>query len=106
MINKQPWIDAAEVFDTLRIVPRIVLFAFLGFTGTVIYQILHWYFEQPATARGFEESGAITAIIGFLTHFSARVFDFYMKNGRDWSTPPAAVTTTMTASKTTEVTPS
>lgn len=87
-MDKQKWIDGAEIFDSWRVVPRLFLFGFWITTFTFIFYFSYWYFHLPANERGYEESGAMTAIIIALLKFGKDVYDTYTQNGRDWNNVP------------------
>ena len=87
-MDKQKWLDWAEVFDSLRIVPRVFLFGFWTTTFIFIFYFSYWYFHFPANERGYEESGAMTGIILGLLKFGKDIWDTYAQNGRDWNSIP------------------
>jgi hypothetical protein len=89
MSIKAGMIHAAEVFDTWRIVPRLILAAYGAFVYKVTFEVLHWYFVQPAIDRGLEESGVVAAVFTAVTGFAPWIFRIYMNTGRDWSANPA-----------------
>lgn len=103
-MNKQRYLHYAEVFDSFRIVPRIFIFCYWGFCLWFIYFFADWYMQQPANARGFEESGALFGIITSLLKFGADLWNTYARTGRDWSAAPPSVTET-TVTQRTAVTP-
>ena len=69
-MNKTRWLDAAQLFDTWRVVPRIVLFGYGGWVAYVTDSLLRWYMHLPANERTLEASGfgatSITAVTGLL----------------------------------------
>lgn len=97
---KQKWLDAAEVFDAWRIVPRLVLFGYCAWLVYVVDFILVWYTHLSQSARGIEASGMASVVITAVTGMGAFVFKVYVSGGRDW-TPPTYSTSTLTATKTT-----
>lgn len=84
-MNKHVWLDAAEVFDSWRVVPRLVLGCYGAYVAQTTNAILHWYFNQPATARGTEESAVVIAVVSAVTGFAPWVFRIYSDSGRDWN---------------------
>lgn len=88
-MNKQKWLDAAEIFDSWRVIPRIALFAY----GVLVFwssaYIILWYAHLP----GIERTGQVTAFMSMLfptlIGVSGFVFKIYTDGGRDWSAPAA-----------------
>ena len=100
-MNKQLLLHWAELVDSFRIFPRLVLCAYAYYVYQVTFFILTWYSQQPATARGTEESAVVIAVVGAVTGFSPWIFRIYSENGRNWDDKPASTTTSMTATSTT-----
>lgn len=100
MKNKPHWIEVAEVVDSLRIFPRLIVAAYCYFVYQVTFYILVWYATQPAIARGTQESAVVGIVITAVTGFSPWIFKIYIAGGRSWDPP----STTTTASLTTQVT--
>jgi len=84
-MNRRLWLQAAEVFDTWRVVPRMMLFGYAWFVYAVTMKLLDWYINQPAVARGVEESAMVAAIFTAVTGFSPWIFKIYVENGRNWA---------------------
>jgi hypothetical protein len=80
--------NAAEVFDTFRVVPRVLLFLYAWFVGKTTDYILGWYFAQPATGRGTQETAVILGVFTALTGLAGYVFRAYVDNGRNWAEHP------------------
>ena len=99
-MNKREWLDAAEVFDSCRIVPRVFFIGFSIFAGYVTLIFLWWYFHLPAVERGYEESGSMTFIIGTIWKFWVDIFKTYSANGRDWNQQPGSSSSTTTTVQT------
>jgi len=100
-VNKQLLLHWAEMVDSFRIFPRLVLIAYGVYVYQVTFFILTWYSQQPATARGTEESAVVIAVIGAVTGFSPWIFKIYSSNGRNWDDTPPTTTTSVTATSTT-----
>jgi hypothetical protein len=100
-MNKQLFLHWAELVDSYRIFPRLVLVAYSVYVYQVTFFILTWYSQQPATARGTEESAVVIAVIGAVTGFSPWIFRIYSENGRNWNEVPAVQTTSITSTHTT-----
>ena len=91
----------AELVDSFRIFPRLVLCAYAYYVYQVTFFILTWYSQQPATARGTEESAVVIAVVGAVTGFSPWIFRIYSDNGRNWDEKPASTTTSLMTTSTT-----
>lgn len=81
---KQMWLDFAEVFDTLRIVPRAILFIYGYWMIRVVDWTLHWYFAIPPLERTTQVTAVITVIIPGIFGLAVWVFKIYTAGGRDW----------------------
>jgi hypothetical protein len=95
-VSKAHWLDAAEVFDAWRIVPRLVLFGYCAWLVYVVDFILVWYTHLPASSRGIEASGMASVVITAVTGMGAFVFKVYVSGGRAWDSPQMTVTSTKT----------
>lgn len=100
-MNKLRWFDVAQVFDTWRVVPRVVLFGYATWVIRIIDQTLAWYEHLPAVERTLEASGMATAIISVITGLFPWVYKIYSDNANDWSPQPSR---TSISQVTTEVT--
>ena len=87
-MTKAQLMDAAEVFDTFRVVPRVLLFLYAWFVGKTTDYILAWYFAQPATGRGTQETAVIIGVFTALTGLAGYVYKAYVDNGRNWTDKP------------------
>lgn len=83
-MTKQQWIDAAEVFDSLRVVPRIIVGAYLALFGWSIIFIGVMYFRIPASERTVELTAFCTVWLGAMTTAFPFIVKIYTENGRDW----------------------
>jgi hypothetical protein len=83
-MNKQVFLDAAEVFDSWRVVPRAILFGYCFWVPHVTDSALMWYQRIPASERGLESAGLVGAIITAVTGMAVWVFKIYTSGGRDW----------------------
>lgn len=73
-MNKQRWLDIAEVIDALRIVPRLML---IVYTALLIYTSF-WFF-------GLEDPNAPQASFADFVWGAAAVFTgWYASTGRKW----------------------
>lgn len=85
MLTKQHILDFAEGIDALRVVPRVLLFAYGAFSMWYIKWVVQWFMILPAAERTFEVmgfvSGTITAVLGGVTWYAST----YTNGGRTWS---------------------
>lgn len=95
-----PWLILAERIDSLRLVPRALLFGYCGFTAFVIKYLLVWYTHLPAAQETLQNAGLFTAVGTVLTGFGVPIFSIYSQNGRDWNASQAVTTETVVSSKT------
>lgn len=84
-MNKEKWLHWAEIVDSYRLFPRVMVISWGYFSAILCYQTLHWYFNEPATARGIEESGFATGVVTALTGFWYKIYQDYGSKGRDWN---------------------
>ena len=92
---KENWLKVAEVIDSLRVFPRLILAAYGYFVWDITHYILVWYTHEPPGARGIEESGTVAAIFTAVTGFAPWIFRIYSDGGRNWDTPPDRTSTTI-----------
>jgi hypothetical protein len=86
-VTKNSWLAAAEVFDGMRIIPRIVLFAALLFVGWYIVWVTRWYMtpEAHSAANATQDSAFAIGVITALGGIVSMIIKFYNDTGRDWS---------------------
>lgn len=87
-MNKQIWLHWAEVFDSWRVYPRIIIGSSFIAAYMAIYQFMRWYMHLPAAERGYEESGAMVGVVLALVGLCKYLWDTYAKTGRDWNQAP------------------
>lgn len=98
-MDKTKLLDAAQVFDTFRVVPRLVLFTYGGWVAHVTDRVLAWYMHLPVAERTLEASGLAGAIITAVTGLFPWIYRIYADTATDWSPVPSITR----ASSTTEV---
>ena len=64
---KQWLLDAAEVFDAWRFVPRMLLFSYWSWVMVTVGKVLAWYMTLPSVERSLEASGLAAAVITAVT---------------------------------------
>jgi hypothetical protein len=100
-LNKDRWLDLAQIFDTWRVVPRFVLFGYGLWVAHVTDSTLKWYMHLPSAERTLEASGLAGAIITAVTGLFPWIYRIYSDNSNDWTQMPSRTSTTIA---TTEVT--
>jgi hypothetical protein len=93
-MNKTRWLDAAQVFDTWRVVPRVVLFGYGAWVAYVTDSTLRWYMHLPAAERTLEASGLSGMIITAVTGLFPWIYRIYSDAANDWTQTSTASTTT------------
>lgn len=83
-MTKDQWLEKAEIFDALRIIPRAMLFGYSWFVLYAFHEILTWYQGLPAAERTIEASGLAGALITAITGLGSMFLSAYLKSGRDW----------------------
>jgi hypothetical protein len=88
-VNKQARLDAAEIFDSWRVVPRIFLFGYSAMVVWLTIFITHEFFaiaplERTTQVTAFAAT-VLTAAYGALPW----VYKIYADNGRDWNAKAA-----------------
>jgi hypothetical protein len=71
---KKTWLDAAELFDAWRAVPRIVL---LGY-GWLVWDMWQWVKHLP------DLTTQQTAFVTVITGLAVPLTGWYMNTGRRW----------------------
>jgi hypothetical protein len=73
-VTKQQWLDAAEVADAWRLVPRIMLGGYIY----ILWNADQWFqaLEAPSTAQQF--------YINVIWGAAAAITGFYLNSGRRW----------------------
>lgn len=104
-MNKTLVLHWAEVIDSLRIFPRIIMGVYLCYAGWLTSYLVIWYCNQPAAGRGTQESAMVGGIIAAVTGFFPSVLKIYQDGGRNWSDAPPSTVTTVTAATTSTGTP-
>ncbi len=95
-----PWLIAAERIDSLRLVPRALIFGYCGWAAYEISATLGWYMHLPAAQQSIQNAGLLTALSTVLTGFGVPIFSIYSQNGRDWNLAQTSTTETVVSSKT------
>jgi hypothetical protein len=84
-LNKTAILDAAQIFDTWRVVPRCVLFVYGGWVAHITDRTLGWYMHLPSAERTLEASGLAAGIITAVTGLFPWIYRIYADTATDWS---------------------
>ena len=71
---KKRLLDAAEIIDAFRLVPRAVLVAY----AWLVWYVINWYMQLP------EPSTQQAALVTVVTSLIAAVIGLYQHSGRTW----------------------
>jgi hypothetical protein len=91
-MDKEKWLDCAEVIDSLRIFPRfLVSWYMVILTWSVCYQTW-WYAHLAGTDRTVEVTAFYGMEMGGIFGLAVYIFKIYTDGGRDWSQRYASTT--------------
>lgn len=90
------WLDGAELFDSWRVVPRIVLLAYGTWLAYVTDRLIGWYMGLPIAAQTTQASSFCIGIITAITAIAGLVFKVYSENSRSWDVPSSRSTVVAT----------
>lgn len=86
-MNKALLIDWAEVLDSLRVFPRIVVVGYLFlFAWSIVYFSVS-YFHLPAIERTVAVTAFTTAVLTVMAGAFPFVLQIYVQKGRNWDNP-------------------
>jgi hypothetical protein len=97
---KQAWLDVAEVIDTLRVVPRIVLFGYAWWAGAVTDWLVKWYERLPSAERTNQVTAFVTIVLPGVFGLAVWVYKIYADGGRAWDGTQTVSQTTAVSSST------
>lgn len=92
-MNKTRLLDWAETIDSLRVIPRLFLFACFLWTVEISHVLLQWYMVLPKEQRGIEASGFASVVFLTVFGFMKLVYQTYSDTARDWNQQPIRTTT-------------
>lgn len=105
-LSKQKWLTAAEVFDTWRVIPRLLVGSYYIAYLHLLYLCWAWFERMTLNGAQATEIIAASAFPGLLLTGLAAVMgkltNDYMANGRNWDNvakQSMVTTTTATSSE-------
>lgn len=84
-VNKQQWLDWAEITDAWRVVPRAILFGYCFATAKLVFELVTWYMGLPIAERTIEATSFAAGVITSVTGLATWATKFYIDSGRDWT---------------------
>ena len=94
-MNKQTWLDGAEVFDSWRVVPRAIVFIYLAFLLWLTVYFAVKFFDITAAERTTQLTAFASLLLTGAYGAFGWIFKIYTAGGRDWDAavrPAVAVT--------------
>jgi hypothetical protein len=96
-VNRARLLHAAEIIDSFRVVPRILIFTMLVWVILVTDKVLNWYMHLSVEAQSIQASGLAASIVATVTGLWTVVFKTYSATGRDWNQQPMSSVSTTTS---------
>jgi len=89
-VNKQAWLDGAELVDAWRVAPRLIVFIYLF--------MLHWltvyfavkFFGLPAAERTTQLTAFASVLITAAYGAFGFIYKIYSDGSRDWNAATVA----------------
>ena len=75
----------AECVDAWRVMPRLLMLAYIGFVYHITTFLLNWYVNLPADERSMEASGFAFGVFTAITGLGTVFLNAYLKSGRKWN---------------------
>lgn len=97
---KTAWMDFAEVFDTLRVVPRVILFGYAYWMIRLTDWLVKWYEALPAAERTGQVTAFVTIVLPGVYGLGVWVYRIYAEGGRAWDGTATVSSTTAVSSST------
>lgn len=99
-MTKQDWLDGAEVFDSWRVVPRLIVFIYLTLLVWLTTYFAVKFFDISAAERNTQLTAFASMLLTVAYGAFGWIYKIYGNTGRDWDAavrPPVAVTQINTA---------
>lgn len=75
-VTKRRFLDVAEIVDSLRTFPRLIMILF----AYLVWDTWRWYTHLPLSARTADTTTFTGAVFGMATIAAS----LYLQGGRDW----------------------
>lgn len=89
LMNKKLWLDFAESLDALRVLPRLIIIAFVVLYSIITWDVWIWFKGLEFIAYDAIQLAAILGFPGLLLSalggIIMKIFIEYMKSGRNWN---------------------
>jgi len=82
-MNKQTLLDWAEIIDAYRVIPRILLFAWMVFYMSYTWGLTEMFFALAEPTTG--QAAFVTTVISALGTMSIWLGNIYITSRRSWS---------------------
>jgi hypothetical protein len=99
-MNKKAFMDVAEVIDTLRVVPRIVLAVYGVWMIWITDWLVKWYEALKPEERSNQVTAFVTIVLPGVYGLGVYVYRIYSEGGRDWTGQATISSTTAVSSST------
>lgn len=83
-MSKQDWLDAAEVFDSWRVAPRLIVFLYLAFLFGLTAYFAIKFFDITAAERTTQLTAFASLLLTAAYGAFGWIFKIYTTGGRDW----------------------
>lgn len=97
---KTAWLDFAEVFDTLRVIPRVILFGYCAWMIRITDWLVKWYEGLPTAERTGQVTAFVTIVLPGVFGLAVWVYKIYSEGGRSWDGTATVSSTTAVSSST------
>jgi hypothetical protein len=94
-VSKQAWLDGAEVFDSWRVVPRLIVLIYLAMLIWLTSYFAFKFFDISAAERNTQLTAFASMLLTVAYGAFGWIYKIYGNTGRDWDAavrPPVAVT--------------
>ena len=81
---RRRWLNAAEVFDSWRVFPRLIVATYIAFLIWLTTYFSMRFFALPAAERSAAVTAFASVVLTAAFGALAWIVKVYMDNGRDW----------------------
>lgn len=83
-VTKEQWLAGAEVFDSWRVVPRLIVFIYLGLLAWLTVFFAVKFFNIPTVERTTQVTAFASVLLTAAYGAFGWVVKIYSDGGRDW----------------------